>query len=158
MTAVQSSYNERMLDNSPGTLAGSDYDSKTGICETADPGIPFGVAVCQGVDSDIGVTKGGTLAKFLGCSLKDATLGAEQDAYLPPNNVGYVNRGTVWVHPKDAVTADNAVYFDTATGLFDDDASGNLGPIPGARWVTSCGAGANERAIVYLGGYAKSNA
>lgn len=153
--AVQSTYSERMLDNSPGTMQGSDYDTKTGICETADPGIPFGVAVCQGVDSDQGVIKGNALATFLGCSLKDATLGAEQDAYLPPNNVGYMSRGTIWVHPKDAVVADAAVYFDASTGLFDDDATGNVGPIAGARWVTSCGAGANERALLQLSGYQK---
>lgn len=156
MTAVQTGYTERMLDNSPGTMQGSDYDTKTGICETAAPGgIPFGVAVCQGVDSDAGVTKGGAIGDFLGCSLKDVTLGAEQDVYLPPNNVGYMSRGTIWVHPKDAVVAGNPVYFDTATGAFDDDASGNIGPIKGARWVTSCGGGANERAVLQLSGFNK---
>jgi hypothetical protein len=103
--AVQSTYRENLLDNSPGTMQGSDHNTETGICETASPGIPFGRAVSQGSESDQGVIIGGSLAGFRGVS-QDVTLGAEQDAYLPPNNVGF-SSGTIWVEPNEAVAADD---------------------------------------------------
>lgn len=154
---VQSSYSERMLDNSPGTMQGSDYATETGICETAGPGgIPFGVGVSQGAESDQGVIIGGSLAGFRGVSVKDVTVAAEQAVFLPDNSLSILVRGSIWTEPKNAVAANGAVYMDAATGKFDDAASGNIGPIPGARWVTSCEA--NGRALVYFSGYAKSNA
>jgi hypothetical protein len=153
--AVQSTYRENLLDNSPGTMQGSDYNTETGICETASPGIPFGRAVSQGSESDQGVIIGGSLAGFRGVSIKDVTLGAEHDAYLPPNNVGILNRGTIWVEPNEAVTADAAVYFVAGTGVFSDNASGAVGPIKGARWKTSCGVGG--RALLQLPGYNKNS-
>jgi len=153
MAPVQTTYREQMLDNSPGTLQGSDYNTETGICETV-AGIPFGRAVSQGAESDQGVIIGGSLAAFRGVAMKDVTLGAEQDTYLVPNNVGIMNRGTIWVEPNEAVTADAAVYFVAATGVFSDNASGAVGPIKGARWKTSCAA--NGRALLQLSGYNKN--
>lgn len=150
---TQTSYSERMAPPSPGTLAGG-LDramTTTGICETASPGIPFGRAVSQGSLSDQGVILGGSLAGFRGVSIKDITLrgdGAVVDAYLPPNSVGVMESGDVWVEPNEAVTAHAAVYFVAATGLFSDNATGALGPIPGAYWKTSCGVGG--RAIVSI--------
>ena len=155
MTAVQTSYSERMAPPGPGSLHGSDYDDSHGICETAAPGgIPFGRAVSQGTLSDKGVVIGGTLAAFRGCSTKDHTLGAEQDKYLPPNEVGIRHRGFVWVEPGHAVAANDDVYFSATTGVFSNQASGNLGPLKGARWETSCGTGG--RALLQLAGYNKT--
>jgi hypothetical protein len=152
--ATQTTYSERMLDNSPGTIQGSDHESETGICETAAPGgIPFGVAVSQGTLSDQGVVIGGSLAGFRGVAAKVVTLGAEQDKYLPPNNMTILHKGTIWVEPNEAVTADAAVYFVAATGVFSDNAAGAVGPIKGARWKTSCGIGG--RALLQLSGHNK---
>jgi hypothetical protein len=152
---VQTSYSERMAPPSPGTISGTYDKGETGICETASPGIPFGRAVSQGTLSDQGVILGGTLAAFRGVSIRDITLGAEQDAYLPPNNVGVYMRGQIWVEPGEAVTADSPVYFNGATGVFYMAATGGaLGPIKGARWKTSCGIGG--RAVLDLSGYAKN--
>jgi len=146
--AVQTSYSERMSPPGPGTISGSDFDTVTGLCETASPGIPFGRAVSQGTLSDKGVVLGGTAAAFRGVSVRDITLGAEQDAYLPPNNVGILKKGEVWLEPSVAVAANDIVHFDTATGIF--KISGGI-LVKGARWVTSCGVGG--RAIAYFAGY-----
>ena len=62
--------------------------------------------------------------------------------------------GDIWVEPKDAVAAHAAVYFDATTGQFDDAASGNVGPIPGAYWKTSCGAGGRAIVAIPQGGRA----
>jgi len=151
--AVQSTYSERIAPPSPGSVSGSDFDDITGICETAGPGgIPFGRAVSQGTLSDKGVVLGGTLAKFRGASTKDATLGAQQDVYLPPNNVGIRHRGLLWVEPAVAVAANDPVWFSGTTGIFSNVTGGaNVGPIKGARFETSCGVGG--RALVQLPGY-----
>lgn len=150
---TQTSYSERISPPSPGTLAGNVDTARTttGICETASPGIAFGRAVSQGALSDEGVILGGTLAGFRGVSIRDVTVRGDNgsvDHYLPPNSVGVMESGDIWVEPNEAVTAHAAVYFVAATGLFSDNASGALGPIPGAYWKTSCGVGG--RAIVSI--------
>lgn len=151
-TPVQSTYSERMAPNSPGTLQGMDYAVDTGICETADPGIPFGRAVSQGSLSDQGVILGGTLVGFRGVSVKSITQGSEVDTYKAPVNVNVMKEGSIWVEPASAVNANGQVYFNSTTGLFDDGAaSGFVGPVKGARWKTSCGVGG--RALLELSGY-----
>lgn len=151
---TQTTYSERLAPPGPGTLAGGLDRAMvtTGLAETASPGIPFGRAVSQGTLSDQGVVLGGTLAGFRGVSIRDVTLRGDHvvglDAYLPPDNVGVMESGDIWVEPNEAVTAHAAVYFVAATGLFSDNATGALGPIPGAYWKTSCGIGG--RAIVSI--------
>lgn len=149
--AVQSTYSERISPPPPGTIGGSDYDTITGLCESAAPGgIPFGRAVTRGTLSDKGALLGGALAGFRGVSVKEVTLGSEQDKYLPPNNMAILQRGQIWLEPSVAVASDDPVHYDTTTGIFKN--TGGIGPIKGARWVTSCGIGG--RAIAYFGGYA----
>lgn len=153
--AVQSSYSERIAPPTPGTIEGSDYDTITGICETAGPGgIPFGRAVAQGTLSDKGTVIGGTTTTFKGVSVKDAALGAEQDVYLPPNNMAILRRGQIWVEPSVAVAANDPVHFNATTGVF--AITGGTGPLKGARWITSCGIGG--RAVLYIPGYQRNNA
>ena len=156
---TQSSYSERMAPPSPGTVAGNLQPGRTttGICETANPGIPFGRAVSQGSLSDQGVIIGGSLAGFRGVSIKDITLRGDRavvDAYLPPDSVGVLEEGDIWVEPAGAVAAHAAVYFNATTGVFDDDASGNVGPIPGAYFKTSCGVGGRAILSIPQGGRA----
>jgi hypothetical protein len=156
---TQTTYSERMAPPAPGTVAGN-FDgcrTTTGICETASPGIPFGRAVSQGSLSDLGVILGGSLAGFRGVSIRDITLRGDLavvDAYLPPNSVGVLEDGDIWVEPASAVVAHAAVYFNATTGLFDDSASGNVGPIPGAYWKTSCGVGGRAIVAIPQGGRA----
>jgi hypothetical protein len=152
--AIQTTYTEGMRDNSPGTIAGSDYDTITGICETADPGIGFGLAVADGTLSDKGTIIGGTTTTFKGISVKDKALAAEQDAYLPPDNMAILQRGQIWAEPAVAVNANDPVHFSGTTGILTN--TGGVGPVKGARWVTSCAL--NGRALVYLSGYQRSNA
>jgi hypothetical protein len=149
---TQTAYTERMAPLPPGSRAGSDGDDKTGICETASPGIPFGRAVSQGALSDQGVIIGGSLAGFRGISLRDVTLDVRNgDAYLPPNNVGVRARGGVWVEPTVAVNAHDVVWFNTVTGTFAKATGTNLvGPIPGAYFMDTCGIGGRSR--IYLPG------
>ncbi len=154
---TQTTYSERIAAPMPGVIAGSSFEVNTGICETAGPGgIPFGRAVSQGTLSDQGVVIGGTLAGLQGITVRDVTLGAEHDVYLPPNSVGIMRDGDMWVEPSHAVNANDQVYFSATTGELSNQSSGNLGPIKGARWKTTCGTGG--RAVVSLEGYNRSDA
>lgn len=158
---TQTTYSEGMALPSPGTLAGSVDTARTttGICETAAPGIPFGRAVSQGTLSDQGCVIGGSLAGFRGVSIRDVTLRGDVDAanldkYQPPNSMGVMESGDIWVEPAGAVAAHAAVYFAAATGIFDDAAGGNIGPIPGAYWKTSCDVGGRAIVAIPQGGRA----
>ena len=153
---MQSNYVEGMKDNSPGTLAGNFDNARTstGTCET-EAGIGFGLAVSRGTLSDRGTVLGGTLAKFRGCSIKDVTLVSDTpDKYLPPNSMGIMESGEIWVEPAVAVDIDDPVHFDGSTGVFTN--TGGIGPILGARWKTSCGVGG--RAILQLPTYQPASA
>lgn len=158
---TQTSYSERMAPPAPGTLAGGMDVARTitGICETASPGIPFGRAVSQGSLSDQGTIIGGTLAGFKGISIRDVTLRGDEgsttlDKYQTPDSMGIMEAGDIWVEPNEAVTAHAAVYFVAATGILSDNASGALGPIPGAYWKTSCGVGGRAIVCIPQGGRA----
>jgi hypothetical protein len=138
-----------------GTLGASDHDSITGVCEA---GIPLGRAVSQGPLSNKGVVLGGTLAGFRGVSFKDVTLSSsQQDNYVAPNSVGVLQRGQLWVEPGEAVAANDAVHFNTTTGiLFKSAGAGRVGPVKGMRFVTSAAVGG--RALMYISGYAHVDA
>lgn len=155
MPAVQTNYSERIGLPTVGSIHGSDYDTITGICETDSPGIGFGLAVSQGAESDQGVILGGTLAAFKGISVRDATLRGDRgdvDHYVPPNNMGIIKRGQVWVLPSENVAPGAAVYFDSVTGQLGATSGGDkVGPIKGAAWKST--GGASTVARVYLGGY-----
>lgn len=141
---TQTTYTERMQPLPPGSKAGTDHDIRTGICETPSPGIPFGRAVSRGALSDQGAIIGGTLAGFRGISLKDQTLDVRNnDAYLPPNNMGIVERGAVWVEPTVAVVPGDVVWFNATTGTFNK--STGIGPIPGAYYMDTAGIGGRSR-------------
>jgi hypothetical protein len=157
----QTSYSERMGLPEPGTLAGNVDSARTttGIAETAAPGIPFGRAISQGTLSDQGVILGGSLASLRGVSIRDITLrgdvsAANLDKYQPTNSVGVMESGDIWVEPAGAVAAHAAVYFSATTGIFDDAAGGNVGPIPGAYWKTSCDEGGRAIVAIPQGGRA----
>jgi hypothetical protein len=155
--ATQTSYSERMAPPMAGVIAGQMDNARTttGLCETASPGIPFGRAVSQGSASDQGVIVGGSLAGFRGVSIRDVTLRGDRavvDAYLPPDNVGVLEDGDIWVEPTVAVNANDVVWFNATTGTFNK--STGIGPIPGARYKTSCGVGG--RAILSITGGRKA--
>jgi hypothetical protein len=141
---------------SAGTIAGNRNRAKvsTGICETASPGIGFGLAVSQGALSDEGVILGGSVSGLRGCSVKDVTVAAGQDdKFLPPNGLSVLETGDIWVEPGHAVAANDPVYFNATTGVWSNQASGNVGPVKGAKFKTSCGTGGS--AILELGDYAQ---
>lgn len=158
--AVQDTYTEGMRPPAPGTISGSDYDTITGNCETA-AGIPFGVAVSEGTKTthgDKATVIGGSLAGFKGVSVRDITLApsaANQDKYLERGNMTIMRRGTIWVEAAVAVVADDPVHFVAATGVFTN--TGDLGPIKGARWVSSAPT-APFRAELYLPGLQNQDA
>ena len=160
MPAVQTTYSENIGAPRPGTISSADYDTTTGNVETA-AGIGFGLAVSVGTIGTFGdkaTVLGGTLDTFKGISIRDnAALhtDADPDKYKQYANMGIVRRGTVWVSPVQAVVADDPVFFDGTTGRFgNSNASGKLGPIKGARWISS--GGIDGAAEVYIPGLANA--
>jgi hypothetical protein len=102
------------------------------------PPIAFGVAVSQG-PNDRDVLAGGTLANFIGVSVKDITLEiAQGDSYAGHQNIGVLLKGEIFVKPTADVLANGGVFFDAATGAFGTSGSG---PIVGAHYVTAGKAG-----------------
>lgn len=147
----QTTYSEGMLDNSPGTLGGNVDNARTstGTCETV-AGIGFGLAVGRGANSDRGTVLGGAITGLRGCSIKDVTLVVgNADKYLPPNSMGIMESGEVWVEPAVAIDIDDPVHYVSATGVWTN--TGGVGPVLGARWKTSCGVGG--RALLQLPTY-----
>lgn len=140
---TQTTYLERMAPLPPGSKAGTDHDIETGICETVSPGIPFGRAVSRGTLSDQGTIIGGAAATFKGISLRDATLDPRNnDAYLPPNNMGIVRRGFVWCEPTEAVADGDPVFFNATTGTLNKSTGVR---IIGAEWADTAGIGGRSR-------------
>lgn len=155
-TPVQTTYRENMKPPAPGTLiGGAKYDVITGNAQTDANGIPFGRVVSEGnktTHGDRATTLGGALASMKGISIRDITLASHAtlpDAYKDKDEMGIVRKGEVWVEPREAVVADDPVYFVAATGVLSNSASGAIGPIPGARWTSSS---VDGRAKVYLPG------
>jgi hypothetical protein len=146
MSDVQGGYNARIGKPSPGTIEGCDFNTATGNCETA-AGIAFGKPVSQG-SGDKGVVLGGALANFLGVTVRDITQvdATVLDKYPQYKNVGYLSRGQIWVEASVAVGANDPVHYDTTTGAW--KISGGIGPIVGARYVTSGAAG--DRVVIEL--------
>lgn len=165
MSPAQTTYSERIAAPPPGTVAGS-YDKTdvlTGNVETA-AGIAFGRAVSEGTKATFGdkaTILGGSLAGFKGISVRDVTLqpaadSANQDKYPQYANMGILFRGEIWAEPREAVIADDPVYFIAATGVLSNSASGALGPIKGAAWTSSCAL--NGRATVFIPGLRNQDA
>lgn len=152
---TQTTYTTNIAPPGPGTVAGAFDAAKTttGIAETASPGIPFGRVVSQGTLSDQGVVLGGTLVGFRGISIRDITLRGDQavvDAYLPPNTVGVLEEGDIWVEPGEAVLAHDPVFFNLTTGVLMKATGAGLSAtaLIGCYYKTSCGIGG--RAIVSI--------
>lgn len=143
---TQTTYSERIAPPVPGVIAGNMDNAivSTGICETAEPGIGFGLAVSQGTLSDAGAILGGALATLRGVSVRDITLRGDVatgdvDHYQPPNSMAILEDGEIWVSPTVAVAANDVVWFNASTGTFNK--STGVGPVPGWRYKTSCGIG-----------------
>lgn len=147
---IQTTYSERIDAARDGLLIGSDYNTDTGVVETA-AGISFGKAVSEGAAAG-GVVLGGTLASFLGVSLRDVSVDPnDSDKFAQYRNAPVCRRGKVWVTVAEAVAVGGDVYFSGSDGSWGDtNASSKLGPVKGARWATAAGSG--ERALLELGG------
>jgi hypothetical protein len=112
--SIQDTYTARIDKARAGFLYGSDYNADSRIVETA-AGIGFGLAVSQGT-GEKGVVLGGS--SFQGVTIRDITLGAEDDTYKQYKNCGVLTRGKIWVVPSVDVAVGDAVHFDAATGVF----------------------------------------
>jgi len=140
MAVVQSTYLERIVKAYAGMVANENpYQIDTRTVEPSS-GLPFGRAVKQGAN-DKGVGLGGALTAFAGVSIRDVTLAPVTadsdylDEYPQYANAGILTMGAVWVMTAGTVAAGGVVHYDTTSGIF--AASGGIGPIPGARWMTS---------------------
>jgi hypothetical protein len=131
-TVVQTSYRPQIAYGLEGMISeetGSEVGTR--ICETA-AGITFGKAVSQGAGAK-GCVLGG--ANFVGVSVRDITLALVSvdplsgidnplDTYGRWTNVAVLSRGHIWVKPQGLVAANDAVFYDPATGKFGNSASG----------------------------------
>jgi len=134
--AVQTQYNEHIRAGVPGQIV--DMIPKTLISRTIEDeaGIGFGVAAFQG-ENDKGVTATGDAAGFVGITVRERSLRAEEDKFVQYDSVRLMTDGAVWVTAPAAVAAGDAVVLGGVT-------------IPGARYDTSTSA-ANQIAQVRLG-------
>lgn len=134
MTALQTSYGERMARAYAGMMGNQRIFD--GFTRVADGSIAFGVAVSQAAaDTEKKCKQGGALIDFLGVSHKDITLEATRnDAFADGDNVGIIAQGPIWVSVTGTPGPDDPVHYDTTTGVF--KASGGIGPVLGARWMT----------------------
>jgi hypothetical protein len=140
MPPLQTSYVSTMRAGLPGMPASMhDYAAASYICQSAG-GIPFGVVVGQG-GADKGAVIGG--ANPVGVSLRDVTIvhsdPAMLDRYALSENINVLTTGDIWVVVTAAVTPATAVTYDPATGALAPAAGGTA--LPGARFLTSAGAG-----------------
>jgi hypothetical protein len=115
-----------------------DSEVGTRLCETA-AGIPFGKAVGWGAAAK-GCVLGG--ASFLGLSVRDITLALAPvdplsntpnplDAYGRYTNVAFMSRGHMWCKPQALVAPGDALFYDTASGVLGNSASG----LAASGWV-----------------------
>lgn len=148
---VQSTYGRYAAVGQAGTPAsetGWDVDTKI-FEEHASPaaGIGFGLAVQQGA-ADRGCRLGGS-GSFVGITRANPTQSVSTftDAYSGGDNVPVMVRGDMFVIAEAVVTADEAVYYNPATGVL-GHSGGTV--ILGAKWMTST-SGANQIAVVRLG-------
>lgn len=140
--AIQTTYGVPSYP-SPGTIAGQNDNSRVSTRINQDTTeITFGRAVSLG-DYDRGVIQGGSLEDFVGCVVRDVT--------TPPGILSVIESGDVWVEPSGAVAIGDPVYYHIETGVFSSSSSGNVGPVKGARFKTSCDSGG--RAILSLPTY-----
>jgi hypothetical protein len=141
---VQTAYQQYINWAQNGMIASeTGWDIDTKICEdqlSPNAGIGFGVAVTQGSlhgsrSACLGQLSGGS---FLGITAADPTLlnvtSNFTDKYADGENMAVLVRGDIWVIPKEAVTAGQAVYFDAVTGQLSNNSGDVL--VEDARWMT----------------------
>jgi len=148
---VQTSYSRYLTVAQNGMKASAiNWTVDTRIVETS-AGIGFGLAVSQGSVSDRGCILGGSA--FVGVTHVDITLPASTqltvDKYAHYDNAAIMVTGDLWVVTEDAVTAGEAVYYNTSTGQL-GHSGGTV--IEDARWMTS--ADALGLAVVRIGNIA----
>lgn len=139
MAVVQPTYNSRIPAGFEGQVANmTTYDADSRICET-DAGIAFGRAIGQGT-ADKGAVLGGALTGFVGISVRDVTQRpSAEDKYEDGDTMAVMTRGDIWVVPLVDVAKNDPVHYVSATGRFTN--TGDIGPIVGARYMTSASAG-----------------
>lgn len=133
-TVVQTTYRPQIAPGVPGMPSDEVPSSdETRQCETV-AGIPFGVAVSQGVN-DRGCIIGG--GKFVGVSVRDVTLDrlpinplapdqtyAPVDTYQQSANMAVRSRGRLWVIAQADVSADDPLYYESTGGTLSNSGSG----------------------------------
>jgi hypothetical protein len=156
---VQTTYTQYVnvgQNGMPATMTGWDVDTRI-FEDQASPlaGIGFGLAVCQGA-ADKGCRLGLMSGRlFVGITRAVQTLASlgpvpiPADTYWNGDNVNVHVRGDIWVIVGNNVTADAAVYCNTATGQLGASGITNAGQITNARWQTTATSG--NLAVVRLG-------
>jgi hypothetical protein len=79
------------------------------------------------------------VGEFLGISVRDTTLGAEQDVYEEGDTVAVMTQGVIWVTAGASVTPADPVYWNPATSRYTKTTTHF--PVPGAAFDTSGGNG-----------------
>lgn len=80
-------------------------------------------------------TSGTNVGSFLGISVRDTTLGAEDDTFSVNDTIPVMTQGVIWVTAGATVTPDDTVYWNPSTSRYTKTAT-HLA-IPGAKFETS---------------------
>jgi hypothetical protein len=128
----------------PATQTGWDGDNRI-VEDPTGNGIAFGLAVCQGYQSDKGCTLGQLSGGgFVGITMIDITLPlvqsrAKVDTYYDTDNINIMVRGDIWVAPPTGmhVNSGDPAWFNAVTGQIGSSSIPNAVRINNSRWQTS---------------------
>jgi hypothetical protein len=149
MPSLQDTYVDRQAIGFPGQkVDGREYDAQTMICGEA-AGIGWGLPVARsGGDKTAMLLTAGNAAAFKGVSLRDVSVRPSAGDKFPQyENMPVLTRGPVFVLVQEAVAADDAPLFDTATSKFAITASATTVALP-ASWKFDSTAPANGLAVL----------
>lgn len=140
MPAIQTTYGDlragvagQLATMVPSTLISRSLESASAA---------FGIAVSQGTEDDECATYSDN---FLGLTVRERSLPAEQDNYLQGDNVRLLVKGAIFATAAVAVAAGDPVHIVAGGALSNTGGTA----IPGARWDTST-SGASQLAVVRI--------
>lgn len=144
--AVQTSYSERITAARAGMIANTEHVNFISRTVETAAGIGFGLPVAQGAATDGVVVSGASAFDYIGFSVRDQSLTAEQSKFLQYENARIMTHGVIWALVTDAggVVQGDAVWVTKSTGALSnaDAGSGASINLAGCKWESAAANGA----------------